>query len=38
MKENCWTVVLVVVHPVFYSHFIILIKRYDMVATTFILC
>jgi hypothetical protein len=34
MKENCWTVVLVVVHPVFYSHFIMI--WYDMVATTFL--
>jgi hypothetical protein len=31
MKENCWTVVLVVVHRVFYSHFIISLKKYDMV-------
>jgi hypothetical protein len=31
MKENCWTVVLVVVHRVFYSHFIISVKKYDMV-------
>jgi hypothetical protein len=36
MKENNWTVVLVVVHRVFYSHFIISLKRYDMVATTFL--
>jgi hypothetical protein len=36
MKENCCTVVLVVVHRVFYSHFIILLKKYDMVATTFL--
>jgi hypothetical protein len=35
-KENCWTVVLVVLHRVFYSHFIISLKRYDMVATTFL--
>jgi hypothetical protein len=35
MKENCWTVVLVVVHRVFYSHFIISLKKYDMVAKTF---
>jgi hypothetical protein len=34
MKENCWTVVLVVVHRVFYSHFIISLKKYDMVAKT----
>jgi hypothetical protein len=31
MKENYWTVVLVVVHRVFYSH----LKKYDMVAKTF---
>jgi hypothetical protein len=36
IKENCWTVVLVVVHRVFYSNFIISFKRYDMVATTFL--
>jgi hypothetical protein len=36
MKENRCTVVLVVVHRVFYSHFIISIKKYDMVATTFL--
>jgi hypothetical protein len=36
MKENCWTVVLVVVHRVFYSHFIISLKKYDMVAKTFL--
>jgi hypothetical protein len=39
MKENCWdcwTVVLVVVHRVFYSHFIISFKKYDMVAKTFL--
>jgi hypothetical protein len=37
MKENCycWAVVLVVVHGVFHSHFIISLKKYDMVATTF---
>jgi hypothetical protein len=35
-KENCWTVVLVVLHRVFYSHFIISLKRYDMVTTTFL--
>jgi hypothetical protein len=29
MKENCWTVVLVVVHRVFYSHFIISLKKYQ---------
>jgi hypothetical protein len=34
--EKLLRVVLVVVHPVFYSHFIILLKRYDMVATTFL--
>jgi hypothetical protein len=34
MKENCWTVVLVVVHRVFYPHFIISLKKYDMVAKT----
>jgi hypothetical protein len=33
MKENCWTVVLVVVHRVFYFHFIISLKTYDMCAT-----
>jgi hypothetical protein len=36
MKENCWTIVLVVVHRVFYSHFIISFKKYDMVAETFL--
>jgi hypothetical protein len=36
MKENCWTVVLVVVHRVFYSHFIISLKKYDTVAKTFL--
>jgi hypothetical protein len=36
MKENCWTVVLVVVDRVFYSHFIISLKKYDMVAKTFL--
>jgi hypothetical protein len=36
MKENCWTVVLVLVHRVFYSHFIISLKRYDMVVSTFL--
>jgi hypothetical protein len=36
MKENCWTVVLVVVHRVFHSHFIISLKKYDMVAKTFL--
>jgi hypothetical protein len=36
MKENCWTAVLVVVHRVFYSHFIISLKKYDMVAKTFL--
>jgi hypothetical protein len=36
MRENCWTVVLVVVHRVFYSHFIISLKKYDMVAKTFL--
>jgi D-alanyl-lipoteichoic acid acyltransferase DltB (MBOAT superfamily) len=36
MKENCWTVVLVVVHRVYYSHFIISLKKYDMVARTFL--
>jgi hypothetical protein len=35
MKENCWTVVLAVVHRVFYPHFIISLKKYDMVAKTF---
>jgi hypothetical protein len=36
MKENCWTFVLVVVHHVFYSHSIISLKKYDMVAKTFL--
>jgi hypothetical protein len=36
MTENCWTVVLVVVHRVFYSHVIISLKKYDMVAKTFL--
>jgi hypothetical protein len=36
MKQNYWTVVLVVVHRVFYSHFIISLKRYDMVVPTFL--
>jgi hypothetical protein len=36
MKENWWTVVLVVVHRVFYSHFIISLKKYDMVTKTFL--
>jgi hypothetical protein len=37
MRENCWTVVLVVVHRVFfYSHFVISLKKYDMVAKTFL--
>jgi hypothetical protein len=38
MKEDCWTVVLVVGHRVFYSHFIISLKKYDMVllAKTFL--
>jgi hypothetical protein len=36
MKENCWTVVLIVVNCVFYSNFIISLKRDDMVATTFL--
>jgi hypothetical protein len=31
MRENCWTVVLIVVHRVFYCHFIISLKKYDMV-------
>jgi hypothetical protein len=35
-ERKLLTVVLVVVHPVFYSHYIILLKRYDMVATTFL--
>jgi hypothetical protein len=30
------TVVLVVVHRVFYSHFITSLKRYDLVVTTFL--
>jgi hypothetical protein len=36
MKENCCKVILVVVHRVFYSHFIISLKKYDMVSTTFL--
>jgi hypothetical protein len=36
MREICWTVVLVVVHRVFYSHFIISLKKYDMVVKTFL--
>jgi hypothetical protein len=36
MRENCWTVVLVVVHRVFYSHFIISLKKYDMVANSYL--
>jgi hypothetical protein len=36
MRENCWTVVLVVVHRVFYSYFNISLKKYDMVAKTFL--
>jgi hypothetical protein len=36
MKDNCCTVVLVVVHRVFYSHFIISLKKYDIVAKTFL--
>jgi hypothetical protein len=36
MRENCWTVVLVVVHRVSYSHFIISLKKYDMLAKTFL--
>jgi hypothetical protein len=36
VRKNCWTVVLVVVHRVFYSHFIISLKKYDMVAKTFL--
>jgi hypothetical protein len=36
MRENCWTVVLIVVHRVFYCHFIISLKKYDMVAKTFL--
>jgi hypothetical protein len=35
-ERKLLTVVLVVVHPVFYSHFIILLKMYDVVATTFL--
>jgi hypothetical protein len=35
-KENCCTVVLLVIHRVFYSHFIISLKKYDMVSTTFV--
>jgi hypothetical protein len=36
MRENCWTVVLIVVHCVFHCHFIISLKKYDMVAKTFL--
>jgi hypothetical protein len=36
MKENCCTVVLVVVHRVFYSNFILSLKKYKTVATTFL--
>jgi hypothetical protein len=38
MRENCWTVVLVVVHRVFYSHFIISLKKYDMVLSIHFYC
>jgi hypothetical protein len=34
-ERKLLTVVFVVVHPCFCSHFIISLKRYDMVATTF---
>jgi hypothetical protein len=34
--ERKQLVVLVVVHRVFYSHFIISLERYDMIATTFL--
>jgi hypothetical protein len=34
MKEKCWKVALVVVHRVFYFHFIISLKKYDTVAKT----
>jgi hypothetical protein len=36
MKKKLLTVVLIVVHRVFYSHFIISLKRYDMVVLTFL--
>jgi hypothetical protein len=36
MKENCWKVALVVVHRVYYFHFIISLKKYDTVAKTFL--
>jgi hypothetical protein len=35
-EKKLWTVVLIVVHRVFYSHFIISLKRYDMVVSTFL--
>jgi hypothetical protein len=35
-KSGVMTIVLVVVHRVFYSHFIISLKKYDMVAKTFL--
>jgi hypothetical protein len=35
-ERKLLTVVLVVVLRVFYTHFMILLKRYDMVATTFL--
>jgi hypothetical protein len=36
MKKKLLTVVLIVVHRVFYFHFMISLKRYDMVVTTFL--
>jgi hypothetical protein len=35
-EKKLLTFVLIVVHRVFYSHFIISLKRYDMVVTTFL--
>jgi hypothetical protein len=35
-EKKLLTVVLIVVHRVFYSHFIISLKRYDMVVLTFL--
>jgi hypothetical protein len=36
MKKKLLTIVLIVVHRVFNSHFIFSLKRYDMVVTTFL--
>jgi hypothetical protein len=39
MKKNCWTVVLVVVNHVFYSHiFIISLKNYHFLGIIITLC